>query len=272
MITLDYALSAGRGMERAFNCPVHDDKNASASVNPAKQVWYCYACGAKGTIKDHIPKAEDIVKLLEDEPPVTTYAEAWLDLFDADGPSPYWAGRYGEETASAFRCGTDYRDGSPTYPIRTFDNQIVGVVRRYENEKPKYKYPAGIKISQMLFGELKPVPVVVLVEGAGDVMALHQAGIPEHWTVLGVYGAGLHYPQVQMLENLSPKVVIAAFDSDNAGKAAKERAEQQLADIAPVLSVNWLDSGGKDPGELPMSDRITIIRTALTNSAYAKHK
>lgn len=272
MITLDSALSTGRGLERAFNCPVHDDKNASASVNVTKMVWYCYACNAHGSIKDHVPTAEDVLKSLEAEVPAYVYSDAWLDLFDADSPSEYWSKRYGEKTASWFRCGTDFKDGAPTYPVRYLNGNLVGVVRRYEDKKPKYMYPSGIKISTMLFGDIKPVPVIVLVEGAGDVMALHQSGIPDHWTVLGVYGAGLHYPQTQIISDLSPKVVLAAFDADNAGNAAASRAEQQLSNIAPVIKIDWSSANGKDPGEIPVSDRIGIISTALKNSAYSKHK
>ena len=35
--------------ERAYKCPSHDDTHASASINRAKGVWFCHACGSGGT-------------------------------------------------------------------------------------------------------------------------------------------------------------------------------------------------------------------------------
>ena len=37
-----------RGEEITFLCPVHDDTNPSASWNPTKMTWHCFACGAGG--------------------------------------------------------------------------------------------------------------------------------------------------------------------------------------------------------------------------------
>lgn len=39
--SLREAIAEGRGTERPFCCPVHDDAHASASVNVEKGVWYC---------------------------------------------------------------------------------------------------------------------------------------------------------------------------------------------------------------------------------------
>ena len=50
MSTLEEAIALGQGIERPFQCEVHDDTNASASVNVLKGVWYCHACGASGAV------------------------------------------------------------------------------------------------------------------------------------------------------------------------------------------------------------------------------
>ena len=34
--------------ERAMKCPVHDEDNPSCSVNRAKGLWHCHACGGGG--------------------------------------------------------------------------------------------------------------------------------------------------------------------------------------------------------------------------------
>jgi DNA primase len=270
-ITLQEALATGRGIERSFCCPVHDDSNASASINVAKGVWYCYACHAHGTAEDHVPSIEDVVRVLAGDTPARTYPEAWLDLFDADQSSPYWQDRFGKDVANKHRCGTHYEDGTPTYPIRNANKELIGVVKRQEQSKQKYLYPSGIRTSATFYGEFKPAKVFVLVEGAADVMAIDQSGIPEHWTVLGCFGSGLHAPQTQLIADLSPKVVIAAFDDDNAGNAAIERAKHQLADIAPVLSHSWATLGANDPGDALVGERIESLRITLEDSPYKKY-
>ncbi|CAB4194584.1 Bacterial DnaG primase, TOPRIM domain [uncultured Caudovirales phage] len=271
-ITLQEALTTGRGTERSFCCPVHDDSNASASVNVVKGVWYCYACHAKGTTEDHVPSPEDVIRVLAGEVPPRTYPETWLDLFDAREPSPYWSQRFGEEVASKHRCGTHFETGVPTYPIRYPNGDLVGVVTRQTEGKSKYLYPSGIRTSGAFYGEYKPSNVFVLVEGAADVMAIDQSGIPDGWTILGCFGSGLHMPQIQLIADYAPKVVIAAFDNDSAGYGAIERAKHQLLDIAPVLSHSWGNVNANDPGDAPVEQRIESLCATLLDSPYGKYK
>jgi hypothetical protein len=53
---IEAALFARRGRrcgaDLSFCCPVHEDRHPSARWNPAKQVWYCHACGEGGGWKD----------------------------------------------------------------------------------------------------------------------------------------------------------------------------------------------------------------------------
>ena len=272
MITLQQALSTGRGIERPFCCPAHDDSNASASVNTLKGVWYCYACHAHGTLEDHVPSIEQAIAILAGTQPPRVYTESWLDMYDAHHVSPYWKQRVGHDTAEANRCGTDPITGAPTYPLRDSDGRVTGVVTRHDNGVgPKYKYPYGTATSRTLFGRLVYSRVVVLVEGAGDVMALQQSSLPDGWTALGCYGAGLHHVQAQIVARLDPKVVIAAFDDDPAGQAANERAQRALSKIAPVVSHPWGKVGGKDAAEAPPAERIKSLRRSLTSSGHKKH-
>ena len=268
--TLSEALTTGRGVERPFRCQVHDDSNASASVNVLKGVWVCYACGAHGIVDGEaaVPSAEDLLKLLAEDEPPRLYPESWLDTFDAFGPSPYWEGRYGYAIARRFRCGTHPLTGAPTYPVRDASGQICGVVIRQENAEPKYKYPFGARVSETFFGTIAPCKVAILVEGASDVMAVEQPGLPADWRVWGCYGSGLHYPQAQILAEMSPAVVIAAFDDDKAGQLAIERAQYTLQDIAPVVSHLWGTVGGSDPGNVDADRRIESLRETLRTTPF----
>ena len=265
--TLQEALTSGRGVERSFRCEVHDDRHASASVNSLTGLWVCYACGAAGKADENatIPDADTLLSYLKGDIPVRVYAESWLDLYDADHPSKYWAARFGQNTADHYRCGTHPLTGQPTYPIRNFVGDVLGVVVRQEGN-PKYLYPAGVSTSRTFFGDIRPASVIVLVEGAADVMALHQAGIPDRWTVLGCYGAGVHAPQVDLLASFNPHTIVLAFDNDPAGVAAAERSHDALIGIAPVIVTHsW--GAYNDPGDVPVEDRITSI----TNTIAKEH-
>lgn len=253
--TLADALASGRGNERPFRCHVHEDSNASASVNVQLGVWICYACGARGKVDgvDLVPDVDRLFELLAGERQPRTYPESWLDIFDADESSSYWSKRYGHETASAFRCGTDPVTGRPTYPLREFTTgNVWGVVARDEDGQPKYKYPYGVPTSHTFFGELVYGAVVILVEGAADVMALHAAGLhsDNDITTLGCYGAGLHKPQADHLSYMDAELVILAFDDDDAGRAAMARSDSLIDPVIPRVSYLWGSIGGKDPGEV----------------------
>ncbi len=261
------AIEFGRGTERPFKCHVHDDSNASASVNVDLRVWVCYACGAAGTVDkaDVVPDLDDLVRILSGEEPPRTYPEAWLEIFDASEPSPYWSRRYGEDVAAYYRCGTHPFNGMPTYPLRDDAGRVNGVVVRDDAGTPKYRYPYGSRTSATFFGDISPRPVVVLVEGAGDVMALHGG---HDWAVLGCYGAGVHAPQVLILERLNPSVIVFAFDDDDAGRSAMLRSETLLGGLTQTLSYRWATIGGKDPGELPRGRAVQGLTEFLAANGH----
>lgn len=278
--SLEDVLVDGRGTERAFQCHVHDDNHASASVNVDLGVWICYACGAKGSVEGHVPDPKSVIRALSEDAPARQFPEEWLDLFDAHHPSDYWTDRVGAATAEHFRCGTHPQSGAPTYPLRNLSGTVLGVVVRNADEEPKYRYPYGPRTSQTFFSSdnrLTRKPVVVLVEGAPDVMALHQAGLPGHWQALGCFGAGLHMPQIEALADINPKLIIAGFDADKAGRLATERAEIQCAELAPVVSVPWDtfesfpgDRPAKDAADVPLEERINVISKALHHHQYER--
>jgi DNA primase len=275
--TLEDVLVEGRGTERAFQCHMHDDQNASASVNVLSGLWVCYACNARGTVAGHVPDPKAVVRSLDGGAPPRLYEEAWLDLFDSHLASSYWSDRVGPATAEHFRCGTHPVTGAPTYPIRDSLGRVLGVVVRNTDESPKYRYPAGVHTSETFYSSrnsLESLRVVVLVEGAPDVMALHQSGLPADWLVLGCFGAGLHAPQVELLRDLHPSLIVAAFDADDAGRGATERAGIQCDGLGDFLSVAWDTVGPefKDAADVPRKERINVISKAIHHHQQEKNK
>lgn len=257
---LDEAVAKGRGVERSFRCDVHDDSNASASVNVVKGVWYCYACGASGRVgKGSITAAMDaVIELMAEPALVKPKHHDWLSLYTDNGAA-YWQQRFGQRVATMFACGTDPITGHPTYPVAGPDGEVWGVVHRTDGD-PKYLYPE-VPVSQTLFGYHRFPPGfikrVIAVEGAADVMAMHTTrGRSQDTLIVGCYGAGLHAPQVTLINQLRPQMVVLAFDNDEAGRRAAER-EYDLD--AEVHVVGW-PYGVKDPAEATPSMRRKVLR------------
>lgn len=256
-VSLREAVEQGRGVERPFNCPEHDDRNASASVNVEKGVWYCYACNASGKTQDGKHDLSYIPMLSSDRPvpELPPLAIAYTNAYS--GSSPYWAARYGDEVATRFRTGIDPVTGYPTVPIHDALGVVVHgfLLRRTDgSEGPKYVYPTGVPVSRLLFGHhLVPSSpqVLVLVEGASDVMALHRWPLPRGAAVAGVFGAGLHVPQAELVAAMNPNHVVVAMDADAPGLKASHRSQQRLQDLGVASVVyEWSRSGVNDPGDL----------------------
>lgn len=258
LITLEEAVISGRGVERPFHCHEHDNtRSPTGSVNVALGVWVCYSCGAAGKVNGVTVKPSEFRQLVEAMtagPTAPTHMnEHWLDVFDSYGPSPYWMERVGLKTAEKFRTGTHPFTGLPTYPIRNRVAQPLGVVQRTGTEERKYVYPPGVSVSQHLFGYQYAYrrSTVVLVEGAADVMAIDQAYDSQPpFTPLGVYGAGLHRPQTELIAALAPQRVVCAFDRDAAGQQAAQRSTAILDDagLGPAIVHHWT-ADVKDFGE-----------------------
>ena len=258
------AVKTGSGVERSFRCDVHDDKNASASVNVDKGLWVCFSCGASGRVdaKALTPTLNNALKLMTTEVTPPPLPEEWLGWFNSTRPSPYWVNRVGDMTALKYDTGTHPYTGAPTYPIRDAAGNILGIVQRLEGDGPKYLYPAGVSVSHHLFGfhlinDLDPVRKVIVVEGASDVMEL-AAHCPKDVYVVGCYGAGLHAPQVALLNHLMPGEIVLAFDNDQAGQFAMKR-EYGLSSLIELLKYEWPD-GVKDAGEASKETRLELCR------------
>jgi DNA primase len=50
----------GGGSNKTMQCPVHDDRQASATVDLDKDVWFCHACGVGGSGYDLVMRREGI--------------------------------------------------------------------------------------------------------------------------------------------------------------------------------------------------------------------
>ena len=136
--------------------------------------------------------------------------------------------------------------GNACYPMIGADQLVHGIVQRTDGT-PKYIYPTGVPVSRMMYGFTKrKVRTVLVVEGAADAISVSEAltvsGI-RSIMVVAAYGAGLHHPQVELINSIGPVNVLLGFDDDKAGERAKTRNYPLEAEVAII------DWGHKDPGE-----------------------
>lgn len=70
------------GVNFKANCPFHNEKTASFTVSPAKQICHCFGCGEGGNVFSLVSKMENIsfiesVKLLADRAGITIEEEKY---------------------------------------------------------------------------------------------------------------------------------------------------------------------------------------------------
>lgn len=102
----------------------------------------------------------------------------------------------------------------------------------------------------------KKLSHVVLVEGPRDALRFISYGIPA-LAILGTGHAG-NEEKYSSLASLPIKHVVLAFDSDDAGRAAKRKAKELLKGEYKVLSFSFRE--GEDPGNCPKGHIKALIR------------
>lgn len=277
MGTLADALIIGEGIERPFRCEEHDDHSASASVNILKGVWCCYACGAAGAVDaKKSPSTEAIEIMLNPDKHCRTYPEAYLELFANDLGN--FAERFPPWLRWHAKLGCDPLTGDATFPVYTHRVQLAGVGRRKEHPKEgesRYAYPPRWSASRSVFVAGKPADVLVLVEGAADASAVAQTGA----FAFGLYGSGLHKPQIDLIMRLSPRLVVIALDADEAGYRAThggftksgnyvKGVEELLDKLVNMTVVDWAQAGQKDPADTPLEHRRQLLAESVIGAGY----
>lgn len=268
MATLADVLASGEGVERPFQCEAHDDNSASASVNVLKGVWCCYACGAAGTVDGKkVPSTTDVELMLAPDDHVRVYPEAYLELFANDLGN--WPTRFTPWIRWHSRLGCDPLTGDATFPVHSPRGLLAGVGRRIANpseNQQRYAYPPRWSASRSVFQAGMPHDIVVLGEGAGDAVSFGECGAYG----FGLYGSGLHKPQVELVMRSNPKLVLIATDADDAGEKGAARAMDDLSTLVECARVDWSELGVKDGAELPLEVRRDHLLKTVSGSRYVR--
>jgi DNA primase len=139
----------------------------------------------------------------------------------------------------------------PIFDVNNNDS-VVGLAGRTidPKEKIKWKFNTGFSSGNHLFGYNRAVDTirrtnsVVLVEGQGDVLRMHEAGVTN---TVGIFGCNLSDPQSILLENASVLDIILMLDNDKAGRNAQEKIFNTYKTMFNFIEVKY---DTKDPGEL----------------------
>ncbi len=146
------------------------------------------------------------------------------------------------------------------FPLFDQSGRVVGFSGRtleQGSEIPKYVNSPETELykkSELLYGYdrakhgIRQLDFSLLVEGQFDVVMSHQAG---YSNTVAVSGTALTPFHVQLLERLSPKVVLA-LDADKAGMAAAKRAADIM--LRRGMDVKVARLSRKDPADLIRED------------------
>lgn len=158
------------------------------------------------------------------------------------------------------------------FPIRTHSNKLVGFSGRIlQGDRAKYLNSPSTKLfdkSRLFFGFNKAKEsiykkgVAVVVEGALDVIMLHQEGIK---TAIATLGTALTIHHVPILAQAAKRVLIA-YDGDNAGKAAAYKASLLLSTHGIEADVCFFDKD-EDPASMLKAGRKNELVAILKNAS-----
>ena len=161
------------------------------------------------------------------------------------------------ETAGLLnRFGGDMFRGRMTVPFIDTSGNVIGFTARIiDKGEPKYLNTQETLLfnkSRFIFGlyqakeAIRRNGFVVIVEGNMDVISSHQAGVKE---AVATSGTAMTEQHLKILSNLTSDIRLA-YDGDEAGVKATERAIMMAGELGIELSVISNYHGAKDPDEL----------------------
>lgn len=155
--------------------------------------------------------------------------------------------------------GDMFRDRMMVPFIDTTGNVIGFTARILGKGEPKYLNTSDTILfnkSRFIFGlhnakeSIRRNGFVVIVEGNMDVISSHQAGVKE---AVATSGTAMTEQHLKSLANLTTDIRLA-YDGDEAGVRATERAIMMAGDLGIDLTVISNYHGAKDPDELIQKD------------------
>lgn len=165
-----------------------------------------------------------------------------------------------EELCAGFLCGIsrntkrlyDYFRGRVIFPIIdvtgniiAFGGRIVGDgMPKYLNSSDTPVFKKSRNLFALNFAKNECAETIILCEGYMDVIALHAAGFGN---AVATLGTAITSEQARLMKRYTKNVIIA-YDSDNAGQRAADKAFRLLEEVGLSVKILRMDSA-KDPDE-----------------------
>lgn len=269
-------------------CPFHEEHTPSCSISVVKGAFYCFGCGASGTIVDLVAKLEHtdalhalriVQKIHKGNKHKLTAIEFTIEEHDAEQlqqeaydffyslPKPSWdviTNNYMLSrgfTRKVLRHFDVRINQSSTYPIiiPLFERKHFRgyVCRRVDNETAdKYRYNKGFSRHSVVVGRMDKDKPVLVVEGIMDLMKAYQYGYPN---VCALLGWKCTAEQAKKLAKRAPSI-ICGLDNDEHGDQGYRELKEQLD--MPVVRLPIIDV--KDVGEMTQRQFDKAITRALS--------
>jgi hypothetical protein len=131
-----------------------------------------------------------------------------------------------------------------------------------EKDYRKVRYPKNFDSTECLFGfddVPKDTEILVVTEGAREVMKLSQEGFP----AVAILGSYLSLTHRSLLGELHPKQIVLMFDGDDAGVAITSRVASIMEEIYPgERLLKCFLPRGRDPKTLDQNELIELIKNS----------
>ena len=257
-----------RGAYRFILCPFHKEKTPSCTINLTERRFYCFGCGAGGTVIDFVARMErlsirDAAMRLSRTWELTAAsseaatqenreapAESVSDIavnpplgytLDLDPEHPYLKARgYASETIRHFGigyCRDGLMRGRICFPIHDLDGHLVGYSGRWASDPvprgvSRYLVTPGFRKSAVLYNlnRVAGATQIVLVEGFWSVLRLHELAAP----AVALMGTSISTEQIQLLRRHGVKSITLLMDGDESGYRALARLADKLSAMFPV--------------------------------------
>src|SRR2546423_224415 len=196
-IVQDYVTLKKTGANWVARCPFHKETKPSFSVNPAKEIFYCFGC-QKGASQEQLERSGLVVKKDEGGSYDRFRGRLIFPVFDAQGKPIAFGGRTLDPEAEPKYLN------SPETSAYTKGRHLYGLHQTRD--------------------EIRRQGFAILVEGYLDLIVPYQFGVRN---VVASLGTALTPEQVKLIARFARKVVVN-YDGDRAGVQAAKRAIETI--------------------------------------------
>lgn len=240
-----------RGEELLIICPNpdHDDRSrGSCHLNIAKQLWYCFSCGAGGSINtalrllghNDVSLPAALPSIPTPEPPQHNIDTVVLSAYEYHA-DPWIDAGFSEELLAAHNIGYDIHHHRITIPLFDCVGNLIGISGRatLDGQEPRYKvykrelggfvpHDYAPKIHNHLW-RLNMIPdeydELIICEGFKAALWVAQCG---YENVVAICGASMTDAQADLVKDRNVTALLM-LDNDQAGRSGTSTSAIKLS-------------------------------------------